>query len=156
MKIAPTLEGGLRIDAEDAADWHLLSSIADDAVDSPTRLADRLGSLVSDPDVAGDWREFIVPELHDGFQSDVARIAALVENARVSADNGPGSLRITREEGLLWYGVLNQARLAIEERHRFGPGESIDPATLPPLSRAAFFRTRFYCAIQSILLDHVM
>ena len=31
MKAMPTLEGGLRIDTEDASDWELLRSIISDA-----------------------------------------------------------------------------------------------------------------------------
>jgi hypothetical protein len=44
----------------------------------------------------------------------------------------------------------------LEEKYRFGPGEHIDPKTLSPHVRSAFIRSQFYCAIQSVLLDHAM
>ncbi len=43
MKIAPTMEGGLRIDPETDEDWHILRAIALDANGCETDLADTLG-----------------------------------------------------------------------------------------------------------------
>lgn len=156
MKILPTLEGGLRIDAEDRGDWHLLAAIADDAADRPGRLADQLGGIITAGEVADDWREFIIPDLDAAFQSDIARVALAIQQAYDAVDGGAGPLWIERDDGLVWYSVLNQARLAIEECHRFGPSEFIDPESLPPDKQAAFLRSQFYCAFQSLLLDHVM
>ena len=156
MKILPTLEGGLRIDTEDGADWQLLAAIPEDAINRDTRLADQLGGLVTAEEIAGDWREYIVPDLDEAFQSDIARVIAAIRHAHESCQGGAGPLWIERNDGLVWYGVLNQARLALEEKHRFGPGEHIDPKSLAPLAHSAFLRSQFYCAIQSLLLDHVM
>lgn len=156
MKVLPTLEGGLRVDAEDRADWQLLAAIPNDATDRDSRLAHQLGGLVTDHDAAEDWRDFVVPELDAGFQTDIARVASAIQRAHDLAGGKAGPLWIAREEGTVWYSVLNQARLAIEDRQRFGPGESINPASLEPEARSAFLRSRFYCAIQSVLLDHVM
>ena len=63
---------------------------------------------------------------------------------------------ITREDGFSWYSALNQARLALEEKYHFGPGEEIEPGNLPIESRTSFLRSQFYCALQSLLLDHVI
>ena len=156
MKILPTLEGGLRIDAEDRSDWHLLAAVADDAVDRPTRLADQLGGLITAEEIAEDWYEYIVPDLDAAFQSDIARVAAAIQQAYDAVDGAAGSLWIERDDGLAWYSVLNQARLAIEDHHRFGPGEDVDPDTLSPQKLSAFLRSQFYCAFQSLLLAHVM
>lgn len=156
MKILPTLEGGLRIDAEERTDWHLLATIADDAVDRGTRLADQLGGLITAEEIAEDWREYIIPDLDAAFQSDIARIASAIQHAHDASNGEAGLLWIEREEGPVWYSVLNQARLAIEERHHFGPSERVDPAGLSAQRRAAFYRSQFYCALQSLLLDHVL
>ena len=61
MKIMPTLEGGLRIDVEDAATGS--SSIASTTMPfhCDESLASRLGNLITDEDVAPDWQEYIVP-----------------------------------------------------------------------------------------------
>lgn len=156
MKIMPTLQGGLRIDAEDEGDWKLLQYITHDAVSCDENLAGRLGNLIADEVLADDWREFIIPDLDAAFHSDLSHVAAAISAARVDCGGGPGPLWITSDEALHWYSSLNQARLALEEIHRFGPSEGLDPAALPPQSRHAFLRSQFYCAIQSLLLDHVM
>ena len=156
MNILRTLEGGLRIDAVDAQDWILLMGIAHDAVSCDRQLAERLGGLITDEELAGDWREFIIPDLDEAFRSDVERVAAAVSAARLEAVGGVGPLWITRDETMTWYSALNQARLAIEEIHRFGPGERIRPEKLPLEKQAAFLRSQFYCALQSLLLDQVM
>lgn len=156
MKIMPTLEGGLRIDAEDDGDWKLLQGITHDAVSCDEDLAGRLGKLITDEDVAPDWREFIVPDLGEAFDADLTHVAASIAAARMECGGGPGPLWITRDDALHWYSSLNQARLAIEEVHRFGSSEIMPHEALEPQGRNAFLRSRFYCAIQSILLDHVM
>jgi hypothetical protein len=156
VKILPTLEGGLRVDAEERADWYLLAAIADDAVDRKTRLADQLGGLITAKEIAEDWSEYIVPDLDAAFQSDIARVAAAIQMAHDASDGEPGLLWVERDDGPAWYSVLNQARLAIEDQYHFGPSERINSSSLPPHQRTAFLRSQFYCAFQSLLLDHVM
>jgi hypothetical protein len=156
MKIMPTLEGGLRIDAEDDGDWKLLQHITHDAVSCDETLASQLGKLIKDEDIAPDWNELIIPDLEEAFHADLSHVAAAIAAARVDCGGGPGPLWIKRDDAFHWYSSLNQARLAIEEIHRFGACEELSPAAIPPLQRNAFLRSRFYCAIQSLLLDHVM
>lgn len=156
MKIMPTLEGGLRIDAEDDGDWKLLQGITHDAVSCDELLARRLGNLITDEEVAPDWLEYIVPDLDEAFHADLSRVATSIAAARVECGGGPGPLWITAEDAFHWYSSLNQARLALEEIHHFGPSEGLLAADLPPQSRNAFLRSQFYCAIQSLLLEHVM
>jgi hypothetical protein len=156
MKALPTLEGGLRIDAEDASDWELLRSIIVDANGCESDLASRLGGLISEEAGGADWEEYVVPDLREEFQDQLAQIGAAVEAASFHAQNGPGPIWITREDAPAWYSSLNQARLAIEEHFKFGPSEVIDIQGLNPEHQAAFVRSKFYCAIQSLLLEFVM
>jgi hypothetical protein len=156
VKIMPTLEGGLRIEFEDDADWRVLGGIVGDAVSCDRTLAARLGSAVGDADVAADWLEFVVPELERSFEADLVHVGRALESARRVAAGGSGCLWVKREDALHWYGALNQARLALEEIHRFGPAEVVDPEHLSPQRRAPFLRSQFYCAVQSLLLAHVM
>jgi hypothetical protein len=156
MKIMPTLEGGLMIDADDPGDWQILKGIATDAVSDDEKLARRLGNLITEEELARDWQDYVIPDLDAGFSSDVLHVATSIAAARVDAGGGPGPLWITRDDAFHWYSALNQARLALEERFHFGSIQAIDPGTLPPARRSPFLRSQFYCAIQSLLLEHVM
>ncbi len=156
MKAMPTLEGGLRIDTEDASDWELLRSILGDANGCEADLASRLGAFVSEEAGGADWEEYVVPDLREGFHDELAEVGASIESAIYHADGGPGPIWITRDDVFPWYSSLNQARLAIEEHFQFGPGETVAEETLTPERRAAFMRSKFYCAIQSLLLEYVM
>jgi hypothetical protein len=156
MKAMPTLEGGLRIDAEDLSHWELRRSIVGDASGCETDLASRLGGLISEQAGAEDWQEFVVPDLREAFQDELAQVGAAIESAAFHAADGPGPIWITPEDAFQWYSSLNQARLALEEHFHFGSAEEIDAEELVPARRAAFFRSRFYGAIQSLLLEYVM
>jgi hypothetical protein len=156
MKIMPTLEGGLRIDIEDDGDWEVLQGITRDAVSCDSSLGRRMGKLIADAELATDWEEYIIPDLEETFQSELAHVASAVAAARVECGGGAGPLWITRAEAEMWYGALNQARLALEDIHHFGPGEKLDPDTIPAKSRNALLRSQFYCAVQSLLLGYVM
>lgn len=156
MTALPTLEGGLRIDAEDDSDWELLRAIISDANGCVIDLASRLGSCISDAALSEDWEELVVPDLRDNFQDELAQIGAAIEAAMFHSNNGPGPIWITRQDAYPWYSALNQARLALEEIHHFGPEEKADPLKMRPPKRFAFIRSGFYSEIQSLLLQHVM
>ncbi len=156
MTVMPTLEGGLRIDAEGSGDWDLLRGIVDDATGDGPDLASRLGGMVDDAEIAEDWQEFVVPDLRDEFQDVLAEIAALIESAAFDSAGGPGPIWITRENAYPWYSALNQARLSLEEVHHFGPEMKADPRKMGLEKQAAFIRSGFYADIQSLLLEHVM
>ena len=127
---------------------------AADLQDRPVQL---IMSRVELEDVGGeDWEELVVPDLREGFQDELAEIGALIESAIFNAASGPGPIWITPGDAFPWYSSLNQARLALEEIHHFGPEEEADPRKMSPVQRAAFIRSGFYSDIQSLLLRHVM
>lgn len=156
MKILPTLEGGLRIDIEDDGDWKVLQGITHDALSCDESLSNRMGSLITDADLAPDWKEYIIPDLEESFQGELSHVSTVVAAAHVECGGGSGPLWITRDDAQLWYGALNQARLALEDIHRFGPGGKLYPNALPANSHNAYLRSQFYCAVQSLLLEYVM
>jgi hypothetical protein len=156
MKVAPTLEGGLRIDPETAEDWHVLRAILIDANSHDTDLATRLGGMVTDERVAEDWREFVVPDLRESFADDLNQIQAAIESAAAIPKDGASPIWITRDDAFSWYGALNQARLALEEKYGFGPDPESDPSNLQPVRHEALLRSQFYCALQSFLLRHAL
>lgn len=157
MKAMPTLEGGLRLDTEDSSDWELLRAIIVDAqATSDNDLASRLGNLIPENAGAEDWEEYVVPDLREVFQDELAEVAAAIESAIVEADGQSGPIWITPENAHPWYSALNQARLNLEELFKFGTAETLDASTLSPVRAAAFIRSKFYCAVQSLLLEYVM
>lgn len=154
MKIAPTMEGGLRIDPETDEDWHILRAIALDANGPETDLASRLGGEITDKKVSEDWQDIVVPDLRESFADDLHYIYAAIEAAAAFQDAEESPLWITREDAFTWYGGLNQARLALEEKYRFGPDPESDPANLTPLRHEALLRNHFYSALQSFILEN--
>jgi hypothetical protein len=151
MKIAPILKGGIRIDVETPLDWMVLRCIPHDARGGGLELADRVSAAMAGDPGIGDWRDFVIPDLQSEFNAQLSAIEAAVEAA--GDGEQPGELFIAKEDAELWYGGLNQARLALEERY------DLSAAPLPemtPGKRSAWFRSQFYLHVQSVLLDHVM
>jgi len=154
MKLAPSPEGGLRIEVEDTSDWHLLLGILRDAQGAGFDLATQVGANMNQTADWHDWEEFVIPDIREGFLTHLKTVLIAIESARLEAAGGPGDVWITRDDAFHWYSALNQARLALEAVHHFGPGETIDPNELCQASQAAFIRSRFYCTVQSFLLDN--
>ena len=156
MKVAPTLEGGLRLDLEDADDWDILRRIGVDARARATDLADAMGALIDEEAGGGDWREYVVPDLREAFADEIDEIGAVIESAAHQAGDGVGPVWITPASAYPWYSAFNQARLALEELYHFGSGENPDPAILGEEAHEAYLRSKFYFAIQSLLLEYVL
>ena len=156
MKVVPTLEGGLRIEVGTTTDWLVLEQIVPDALKTEKEsLPSRLSALM---DEASEWDEMVVPELTELFEEQLSCVRETVHEARNgSEDSGSSHLFISQEEGPIWYGALNQARIALESHYKFGPSQEVaEVESFPAPKRAAFIRSQFYSALQSVLLDHVI
>ena len=156
MNIAPTIEGGLRIDPETDEDWHILRAIVLDANGHGIDLANRLGGLITDETIAADWQDIVVPDLRESFMDDLNHIQASIEAAAAFPKDGETPIWITREDAFMWYSSLNQARLALEEKYQFGPDPESDTKNLTQLRHEALLRSHFYCALQSFILKHAL
>ena len=156
MKIAPTIEGGLKINPETDGDWHVLRAITLDAKGDSYDLASELGDLISHEKLAADWQEIVVPDLREAFSDDLHHVSASIEAAAAFSNDKEAAIWITKEDAENWYSALNQARLALEESHGFGSEEDLDTESLGPLKREGLIRNHFYCALQSFILEHVM
>lgn len=156
MKIAPTLERGLRVDMESDDDWILLQHIAHDALTGQQSLGARVSAEITDPAVADDWRDFVIADLDEQFLSSILHVTRTIAAARTGPADQESPLWITADDGFIWFSALNQARLGLEDEYHFGPEEQVDLERLDLEARAAFVRSRFYCAVQSLLLEHVM
>lgn len=150
MKAAPTLDGRIRIDIESKLDWMIMQAIPHDARIAGVDLADRLGDALEDDASISDWEEFVLPELKEGFGGQLAHIEIVLASLDEEA---PLPIFIVKEDAGTWYGGLNQARLALEDRYHFF-GE--DPEEMAPGRRTAWFRAQFYQTLQSLLLEFLM
>lgn len=155
--MAPTLEGGLRIDADSLTDWMILELICADATSLPgPPLYDQLSSRMEQDD---DWKEFVVPDIVNQFNDQITCVSRAISSAPRDEDHA-GSIFIKEEDAIAWYGAVNQARLSLEKQHSLSKLEEIiseeDLENLNPNVRAAVIRNHFYNSIQSLLLDYVM
>ncbi len=131
--------------------------------------------------VREDWEIFVQPELRSLCETEVAVFLADVATAHPDTlepsdplhallgndeeddahlffpeEEVPYHQILIRPENVEpWYGALNQARLAIESLHGFGPElPSIQEIEIWPDTRhAAYWQTRVYSAIQNGLLE---
>lgn len=151
------MEGGLRVDLQDPTDWLLLRHLLEDARDRELGLAQSLAEGVGEQELVEDWRELVLPELEREFSGAVKRVHEVVARAAAQCEATSGLLWITREDGFHWYSTLNQARLAIEMRYRFGERSHDDLAlSADPSRQSAWHRSQFYSALQGLLLQHVL
>jgi len=147
MKFALDEQGGLALLVESDMDWFVLDSIVDD-IKSPRHLAESLASLMDDE---SEWDEWVVPELVDGFDAQCDHVTSAINQARKMETP---QVEITREDADLWYGALNQSRLALQDRYRF---DALSPEQMESEEiQQAYLRDRFYSSIQSVLLEYVM
>ena len=147
MTVGPTVAGGLKLAPETEHDWMLLIGIAGD---SDSDLAGRLAGLMDEDSM---WNEIVVPELTEEFSKQ--RITVVKEVMKAKEEEV--DVHILKSSADVWYGALNQARLALEDEYKFGAREEVDPEIFGnPSARAAYFRNNLYCHIQSLLLQYVM
>ncbi len=157
MRILTLPQGGLILDLESGEEWSMLTGILRDARTPGFDLVERVGGKMPRNADWDDWVEYVVPDLRDGFDQHLKTVLRAIETARFEAAGGPGAVAIPREQTFDWYATLNQARLALEARHHFGAAPlggsfgKIDQA-----HQAAYYRSQFYCAVQSRLLDQGM
>jgi len=156
MKIAPTIEGGLKIEPESEEDWYVLRAICQDAKGGENDLASRMGDLITDEKISEDWNDIVVPDLRESFWDDLHHVSAEIDSAAAFAKHEEAAIWITQDDAPNWYSALNQARLALEEAHHFGNELEIEIEKFGPVQREAFFRNQFYCALQSFILERVM
>lgn len=153
------MEGGLRVDLAEEADWAVFQMLLEDARgQSKDWLAKRLGVLMEDD----DWDEYVVPDLAEFFGEQAALVNKALQEAKEEADGLEGKLFISREEGQAWYSILNQARLALEGRWKLAEAEAIqgdeaeESLLTDPQRFSALMRSRLYLLLQTRLLEFVL
>jgi hypothetical protein len=156
MKVAPTLAGGLKIEAEAPGDWEVLHWIMQDAARGAMDLAERLGKPMRAGESGSDWETYVVPDLRAEFSAQMSLVEKAIAGALEKSAGGPGEVFIARDEVLSWFGALNQARLGLEERYKFGEDGLSSLAAMGAARRSGFLRGRFYAAVQEIMLAHLM
>lgn len=147
MKAAPTLDGRIRIDVEDALDLAVLRAVVADAHSRDDDLASRLAAG-TDPDLAEDWDDYVLPELRGSFNTQLETIVEALGGVT------PGeTFFIGRGDAEAWFGGLNQARLALEDRYQLAANEGAEPDAEV---KSAGIRSHFYQMLQGMLLHFLM
>ena len=105
-----------------------------------------------------DWREYVVPELHHLFEEARIILQRDLETVEpVPGDPNKVSVVIPLQHGNAWLCALNQARLALAERHRV-TGEDME-LRLPMIVRTdrdfALLQIQFYGLIQEFLIEAI-
>ena len=148
MKVLPTLEGGLRLTIEHPLEWEVLAMVEKDAHGS---VSDQLCELMDEDAM---WEDLIKPDLDETFR---AQISTIEKNLRSAKREDDDEVVIEPEGAEGWYGALNQARLNLERRYKLHKlRDEGDLEVLKEEVRGAFFRDRFYCHLQTVILDYVM
>ncbi len=157
MRVAPTLQGGIRIDADCAEDWLMLDMICVDAAGVPGKpLYDRLAEKMASDQ---DWEEFVAPDIRSQFSDQVTHVSRSISSAQRDEDQA-GAVIIEKGDCITWYGAINQARMTLEQVYTMSEldrsAELDDLDELSDKIRLALMRSDFYTAFQSILLDYVL
>lgn len=153
MKLNSPAAGGLEIHLEHPAEWMLLLALPHDASPPDFDLATGVGARMENTAGWDDWREWVIPDLRDGFHQQLQTVVRAIDAGRGEGGFETGVVVIPRTEFLDWYGALNQARLALEAVHQFGPKPLAIAEDHAPERRAAYFRSQFYSFLQSNLLE---
>lgn len=168
-----TTDGGLRLEQMDVRLVEILRAVPRlvEEADQPWWERDP----VSGPDdedarsVRTDWDEVVRPELEKTLRGQMADVEDDLRRIELADGGGPGEedtipgyadegpvcrLRIRPQQVEAWYGALNQARLAIEARHRFGDRRKAiaQAMTWKREKRLAFLQMHVYSAVQEGLL----
>ena len=157
MKLAPTLQGGLRIDADSQEDWMVLDAICADAASLPgAPLYDRLSEKMKKD---ADWEEFVAPDIRSQFSDQIAHVSRAISSAAMDEDH-VGSIFISKEDAPTWYGAINQARMTLEHHYQLSKlDEFVDLDELGDIGeekRSAVIRGHFYSTFQCLLLEYVL
>ncbi len=157
MKMAPTLKGDLRIDADSLTDWMILELICTDAARLPgPPLYDQLSSKMEQDD---DWKEFVVPDMVTQFEEQITHVSRAISSAPKDEEHA-GSIFIKKEDAMIWYGACNQARLSLEKQHDLSKLEmsetEVELEDLELELRSAVIRNQFYGDIQMVILEFLL
>ena len=116
-------------------------------------------------EIVADWREFVVPELETGFTQAVDTVSHDLDTAEeIEGDDGKSWRRIVApiDHGEIWYQVLNQARLIMNEEHELSKVErdlmmgEQTPTEIGEKNWLTLVQYRVYAAIQEFILTNIM
>lgn len=148
--------GALRFDFVAPELYEILCGIREDAGTADVRVEARFfpepGSTEEVESLGEDWKAFVQPDLHDGFQSARETVAADLRGAK-RRKTGHFTFSIPPVHLDAWLSALNQARLALAEVHGFGEAEmSRPPGDRDDPREHALFRLMVYGLLQERLV----
>lgn len=151
MKLSASPMDGIELILEEPHDWLMVMAVLHDANDRDFDLAGSLGAVAEASGQWEDWKEWVLPDLREGFADNLRHVVRAIKDAQSEAFPGPGTIKIPPDDYFPWYATLNQARLALEAKHRL---TADPPAPDQDADRwAAFVRSQFYSMLQSQFLN---
>lgn len=127
--------GAVSFEGIEAPLFHILQQITTAADLSDPDVESRFFPMPAEEsdEVCQDWKAYIQPELYAGFQASREAVDADLRRGKKKAD-GTASFVIPPPHMDHWLSALNQARLALAEKHHFtekdmgrAPGDPDDP-----------------------------
>jgi hypothetical protein len=146
--------GALKFDFVAPQLYEILCGIREAAETPDPRVEARFFPEPSEGDdsLAEDWKAFVQPDLHEGFQSARETVAADLRGAK-ERKTGHFTFTIPKAHIDAWLSALNQARLALAEAHGFGDAEmSRGPRDQSEPRETALFRLMVYGLLQERLV----
>lgn len=105
----------------------------------------------ADPEADEEWRENVVPEMRELFQSHVDVVAA--DLAAMRERRGSFTFNIPIENARAWIHTLNQARLALGAKHGVTDDDTAGRRKRHSSAKAfALMQIDFYAMLMSLLL----
>jgi hypothetical protein len=151
-------------------EWYMLSQLPQAADASRSeRGRRRLFPEVTDStheEICDDWRQFVQPEIADRFSQEIQTVAEDLQRFEEIKNNRGketrGRLRIPLAHAEIWYSVLNQARLILNEDHEIAGAEhqllkgTQHPTEIDEQRWLLLVQYRVYAAIQEFLLTELI
>jgi uncharacterized protein YecA (UPF0149 family) len=149
-------------------EWFMLSQLPESADFTRSEKARSriLPEVCDDEDVAADWRDYARPELEARFRDEIRVVAADLRRVEELLKKGKSGsqfrLKVPVEHAETWYGVLNQARLILNEDHEVVETEvslmsgELVPTAIEEQQWLIMVQYRIYGALQEFLLTHLM
>ncbi len=117
-----------------------------------------------DEEFVADWKDYVQPELETQFKEEIETVSKDLAGAEEYEEDGVvlHRIQVPNEHAEIWYSVLNQARLILNEEHNIANAEfelflgEQNPTEMGEKRWLLMVQYRVFGAIQEFLLTSLM